>query len=1089
MCDFNTTNLQGLFSSASQPAPQFQQIPFQNLSPSSNATSPPYSISSIAPASSSPSDYNYLVNATQPLSYPSQYLAPNSAASTYPTPSRHPSFSSGASPNYGQPLFVAEEDSSNSKRRRLTLAETAGLAPHSHPSLSSNSTTFTVKPDAFGHKSMPQPLLAPAPPPTKTQRQKSPVELIANAGIGRTGVYNPPTYHLLPKPVNVAAGANTNGKGKKTAPSATPASAAAEDKGGKRKKTADRGHNAVEQKYRNSINNALATLRDTIPALRHLKPLPSMPVSKRKASQFTLPSGIATSAPTGLVDGVAAAKTLSKGVILNKAIEYIDFLRFARESHNEDLDMLKEMVRTMVGGGDQLVVEFEKKREEREAERVQEREREQEEGEDGDDDGEGEEDGDEEDDDKPAPVVTKAKKAAPASKKRGAAKKDTSPPIKTKPLAPSAVPASTISLPSQQISPPLSSEYRHVQALNAAHLENIAASHQPQQHPITHTFPPSPVSSDDHSVSPAALMGDNSYYQPQQFTAQPPRVLLASFMGLSFAGGLGYDWTSGAAAAAEEASELVGSAWTSRLARRSLVDASQGSLIDMFHPSFLSGLVALGLASIVVSLAYVVYPLFFSASTSLPSDTRRSQALSSLASSSPSSTPTTYSAARATALAARKDLLNLIHAPSSISLLPSLAKETLVWAVRSGLGLRWTSTSRQSESQKDIETALAWVRIAEIETTVGCDIAYFSRLYTFLRLLNLSRSSSWPHITASTSIPAVTALLSTQLLNLGHSRLAETTWNSISSLRKKIDTSTSSTEQFIELALDADFATVKVVLDSHLRDDEDLAAPSDTVPLLLVAESTCSDALEDVWTRIFTTVVDTTCPPSLAGAVPSSEKIQSLLQEGDVQGTLDVVFESSVEGSEIRTFALMTRALLDTFSDTKEAGNRSITKSCIATLISEAREGGPFAHLASASPFCQLLLPSLPVDLMASFSPIDQASSDIDLLATTTLSWLVLRRQSLNLLVDRSAYPSPPPSPSSSPAPFDKVNRVVHAQALALRQLLAHDIFRQTEPSEGDENETVDLDEARDLLVDALSLLTRRAAGLGARDDDSGVEL
>jgi len=33
---------------------------------------------------------------------------------------------------------------------------------------------------------------------------------------------------------------------------------------------------AVEQKYRNSINNALATLRDTIPALRHLKPLPSV---------------------------------------------------------------------------------------------------------------------------------------------------------------------------------------------------------------------------------------------------------------------------------------------------------------------------------------------------------------------------------------------------------------------------------------------------------------------------------------------------------------------------------------------------------------------------------------------------------------------------------------------------------------------------------------------------------------------------------------------------------------------------------------------------------------------------------------------
>ena len=201
MCDFNATNLQGLFStSSSQPIPQFQQqIPFQNLSPSStNATSPPYSISSIAPSSSSPSDYNYLANQTQPLTYPSQYLAPNSAAATYPTPSRHPSISSGASPNYGQPVFVQEEDTTQAKRRRLTLAETAGLAPQSHPSLSSTSSnTFTVKPDAFGQIQASQPLLAPAPPPTaKTQRQKSPVELIANAGMGRGGVYHPREFGL-----------------------------------------------------------------------------------------------------------------------------------------------------------------------------------------------------------------------------------------------------------------------------------------------------------------------------------------------------------------------------------------------------------------------------------------------------------------------------------------------------------------------------------------------------------------------------------------------------------------------------------------------------------------------------------------------------------------------------------------------------------------------------------------------------------------------------------------------------------------------------------------------------------------------------
>lgn len=86
--------------------------------------------------------------------------------------------------------------------------------------------------------------------------------------------------------------------GKKAAAEASAGEDAQEDKpvkGGKKGAKKERGHSssspprlslscanrapptdAVEQKYRNSINNALATLRDTIPALRHLKPLPSV---------------------------------------------------------------------------------------------------------------------------------------------------------------------------------------------------------------------------------------------------------------------------------------------------------------------------------------------------------------------------------------------------------------------------------------------------------------------------------------------------------------------------------------------------------------------------------------------------------------------------------------------------------------------------------------------------------------------------------------------------------------------------------------------------------------------------------------------
>jgi len=879
---------------------------------------------------------------------------------------------------------------------------------------------------------------------------------------------------------------------------------------------------AVEQKYRNSINNALATLRDTIPALRHLKPLPSvrlnlpeavvgallifspplpqMPVSKRKASQFTLPSSVTNSAPDGLIDGVTAAKTLSKGVILNKAIEYIDYLRFARESHNEDLEMLKEMVRTMVGGGEQLVAEFEKRRDEREVERVKERENEREEGE-GDDDGSGDGEADEEEEDeKPVPAASKPKKP-PAPKKRAAASKkdNSSPPLKAaKSMAANAIHGSSVTLPSQQISPPLTAEYRHIQALNAAHLESIAASHPP----ITHTFPPSPVSSDDHSVSPAALTGDPTQHQP--YGVQPPRVLLASFMGLSFAGGIGYDWTSGAAAAAEEGAEIVGSAWTSRLARRSLVSAGQDTaLVGLLHPSLLSGLVALGIASIVVSLLFVVYPLLRStAANQARPVSRRSQALSSLANSTSmtSKNSATYSASRSNALAARKELLKLVNGPTSLSLPYSLLRETVIWLLGAHLGLGWNTSRVGSPSEEDVEQAVAWVRIAEIETAVGSELSTLSRLHTFLRLSNLSLSSSWPQVTASTSLPAVTALLSTHLLSAGHYRWAETLWNSIPSQRKEHDSSVSEqSDTFIDIALDAEFETVKLHFDTaaNERSDDDFATPQDTVPLLQVAEATCIDALQDVWNRIFISIVDSTCPPDKVAEVPSKEKLQRIVKDEAVEETLQIVLKASVGGSEVRSLALMTRAILDTFVESQEEEEakgkpHAVARLCVGSLLSEAKQGGPFSRFASAAPLCQLLLPTLPTDLVASFPPIDEAINGVDHLAATTLSWLVLRRSNLDLLSDRSAYPSPPPSPTSGKPPvLDKVNLEVHAQAISIRQLLAHDVFHtsESETPASASNGSIDFDEAKDLLVDALTSLARRAAGLGSRDDDSGVEL
>lgn len=424
-----------------------------------------------------------------------------------------------------------------------------------------------------------------------------------------------------------------------------------------------------------------------------------MPTSRRKASQFTLASAAVPETPEGLIDGVPAAKTLSKGIILTKAIEYIDFLRSTRDGLNDDIELLKGMVREMVGGGDGLVEEWERRRAENEKVREAARQRQREEDEEA-EDGTGE---DEEDEEEVAAPVTKGKRAAAtttAGTKRGRKADGPAASKKAKSSASSA------------LTPPLTSEYSRVQALNAAHIESLAQQQQTGR-AGQHTFPPSPVSSGDElAVSPAALQNGSG-----------GRVLLASFMGASFAGGIGYDL----ATTAVVAEETVGT-WAGGLVRRSVPTdpSSPSSAVDHLHPSLLSGLAALGGASILVALAYLLYPLFFSSPSepALPPRTRRrAQAVAALSAlslaASSSSTPLTVGAARKSALDARRELLHFVGAPRAIVLPFAIAKEALVWTVRRATGLTWG----RDDGHEDVEEAVAWVRIAEIEASVGASIA------------------------------------------------------------------------------------------------------------------------------------------------------------------------------------------------------------------------------------------------------------------------------------------------------------------------------------------------------------------------------
>ncbi|GAA5853651.1 hypothetical protein JCM8547_007397 [Rhodosporidiobolus lusitaniae] len=962
-------------------------------------------------------------------------------------------------------------------------------------------------------------------------RQQSPVEVIVNAGIGQQGrgvAHQAPLLQLRPEAVAAlshlpaASPAPETVKVKKekdeNAPNVGTAKGGKGTGKGKGGKKQDKGHNAVEQKYRNSINNALATLRDTIPALRHLKPLPSMPATKRKASQFTLASAAVPETPTGLVDGVYAAKTLSKSTILNKAIEYIDFLRSSRDGQNEDLEVLKGMVTEMVGGGKRLVEEFEKRREVMEERRERERQRVREE--EGSDAGEGAGEDDEEEEDAPvapAPAPAKGKKpsaSAATSKKRG--KKDDAPPP---------VNAKKARLPTQHITPALTADYRHVQALNAAHLESLAS----QQQQVQHGYPPSPDSSAEGGVSPAALVGTGT-------GNSPPRVLLASFMGLSFAGGMSLDWTS-SAATAEEAVASAGSAWSAaRLVRRSAmtVEGQPEALVDRLHPSLLSGLVALGLASMVVSLVWLLYPLFTSSSSRpFPSPAsssstsgksrRRAEALAALAAlNDPSSSTSTYGAARASALKARKELLKLAGAPSMIFLGMALFKEAVVAAVREGTGMSFSFTAaggRESEAER-VERAVAWVRAAEIEASVGEHISFLPRCYTFLRLLNLSHSASWPSPTPSpsTSRSAVDALLALHLLSLGHPTWSELLWTRMTHERKK---QSDSTESFVDVALSTSFSDALSLLDPVIRPikaDDAPSSPSDTVPLLVLAEAAASLDLKAAWEKLFVGVV---------GSTTGNKDAAFSFDPAAVCATIDGVYRSTVEGSKTNALAALSKVFLTCFvagtngaAAVAGAGGADDARTLFVRLAVEFRQpSSAFARLSAAKPFLQLFLPVFTSSSSASLPPSSatddspsalDSTTETDLLATTILEWLLVRKA--------SGVSSLSPSITGVGGGSDveeefKVDAALHARALAVRRLLAHEVFSLSRPSppspslslssssssadgdgeagEGAKHEA-QLDDARDALVDALTRVARKAAGLKGGlwdEDDSGVDL
>lgn len=488
-------------------------------------------------------------------------------------------------------------------------------------------------------------------------------------------------------------------------------------KKGEKRKKGEKGHStffpvpdhclmrctdAVERRYRNNINNHIATLRDIVPALRHLKPLPSMPASRRRASQFTLSTAAQAPTPAGLIDGIPAAKTLSKGTILGKSIEYIQFLQGVRQDGEEDVGIFFAVVRELLNTGGEAVIDaYNRRRAVRESERVEERKMvrlEQ-------DELDREEDGSDVEEDEDEVEV----EAAPQL----------------------SIPQTRVTQP-QPMQHPVSTTLSQLEGL-AQLRQVLAADPSTYKRTTAGKFPPSPVSSNDDSLlSPRTLLAQQQQLFREQHHAQgPPRILLAAFMGISFAGGLGYDWTYNNVI--QDPASSGSKAWAGALIKRAGAEAfiplpSSGLISSsVVHPSVLNGLVFLGVATVLASLAFLLSPLFATPTKSTPAATssrhadrqqRRDDALNSLKSLHLSNANVvTYAKERGASLLARKALLKLVGAPS-LALVLALAKELLATALHSLVSLRLSTFDSWTEDDR-IEAAVAWVRIAEIEVTVG----------------------------------------------------------------------------------------------------------------------------------------------------------------------------------------------------------------------------------------------------------------------------------------------------------------------------------------------------------------------------------
>lgn len=299
-------------------------------------------------------------------------------------------------------------------------------------------------------------------------------------------------------------------------------------------------------------------------------------------------------------------------------------------------------------------------------------------------------------------------------------------------------------------------------------------------------------------------------------------------------------------------------------------------------------------------------------------------------------------------------------------------------------------------------------------------------------------------------------------------------WKSATSEPKRdadLDVAEPPLEDWVAVALAATFEEAAAVTTTvgNPSSSTTMPSPSDSLPLLRVAETRCEQALVRVWYALFTSIARSTALGDHdEGDVvePDAALKTAVLSQADLQQRIDSILASTVSGSPIHTLAQLTRGVWAV-----GVGDQSVSRDVAFKLALEARDGGPAERLASVAAFVRLVLaPGVGSCTSAAGAQDAPPVGPVDCIAALALRWLLVRARAEPAAVDEDVD-------EGNEGGFD---RDVYGATLSLRLLFDSPAFHPTVAADADEDRVAvkAFAHAQRDCMDAIVRIGRRAAGL-----------